>query len=402
MTPHDLSTSARRPRRDLLLLLASRSLRAFGFGLSAVTVAVHMESRGLSAVLIGVALAIGLASASLSGVAFAVVAARVGRRKALALCGLLMAIAGLDLAFAPASWLLVPAGLTGMLGLASIDLGPFATVEQAALAESASRSGRNRTFARYSVVGALAGAAGSLAAGLAQRDTGIVFAAYALLGAATATLPLLLSPAAESPARGGRVFGDLRPLAGLAALFALDAFGGGLVANAVIAYWLHIRFGAPLDLLGPVFAGIALVQAASYEVAGRLGDRIGLINTMVFTHLPSNVLLLLVPLSPTLGVAIGLLLARFCLSQMDVPARQAYVVSIVPPAERAGAVASTGALRGVAQALGPLLAGAALQTASLGLPFFVGGGVKIVYDLALYAGFRARRAEHETPGGQGR
>jgi MFS family permease len=246
------------------------------------------------------------------------------------------------------------------------------------------------------VLGALAGAGGSLAAALFQQGTSIGFIVYAALGALSAVAPLFLSPAVEAPGHGSPVFGSLRPLAGLAALFALDAFGGGLVANAVIAYWLHIRFGASIEELGPVFAGIALLQAASYEVAGRLADRVGLINTMVFTHLPSNLLLLLVPFSPTLWVAIGLLFARFCLSQMDIPARQAYVVSIVPPTERAGAVASTGAVRGLAQAIGPVLAGAAIQSASLGLPFFVAGGVKAVYDLTLYAGFRARKAEHET------
>jgi MFS family permease len=184
-------------------------------------------------------------------------------------------------------------------------------------------------------------------------------------------------------------------LAGLAALFCLDAFGGGLVANAVIVFWLHVRFGASLDILGPAFAGLALVQAASYEAAGRLGDRFGLINTMVFTHLPSNLLLIVLPFCPTLWIALGLLLVQFSLSEMDVPTRQAYIVSIVPPSERAGAVASTGALRGVAQAFGPILAGAAIQSARLGLPFIVGGGVKAVYDLTLYAAFRNRRAEHE-------
>ena len=382
-------------RRDIALLFSSRALRAFGFGLSAVIIALHLEHRGVPAGLIGFALGVGLASASLSGLLFAVVSARIGRRAALALSGVLMALAGLDLALAPSLWLLVLAGLTGMLGLAAIDLGPFATVEQATLAEATSAQARNRAFARYSVLGALAGAGGSLAATLFQRDTSSGFLVYAALGALSAVAPLFLSSAVEAPQRGGPVFGSLRPLAGLAALFAIDAFGGGLVANAVIAYWLHVRFGASLDELGPVFAGIALLQAASYELAGRLGDRIGLINTMVFTHLPSNLLLLLVPLSPSLQVAIGLLLARFCLSQMDVPARQAYVVSIVPAAERAGAVASTGAVRGLTQALGPVLAGAAIQSASLGLPFFVGGGVKAVYDLALYVGFRARRAEHE-------
>ena len=182
----------------------------------------------------------------------------------------------------------------------------------------------------------------------------------------------------------------------MSALFAIDAIGGGLVVNAVIAYWLHVRFGAPANVLGPAFAGIALLQAVSYEVSGRLANRIGLIRTMVFTHIPSNLLLLLVPFSPSLPWAIGLLLARFSLSQMDVPARQAYVVSIVPPAERAGAVAFTGLVRGLGQAAGPVFSGAAIQGALLGLPFFVAGTLKLVYDLSLYAAFRSRPAEHET------
>jgi MFS family permease len=163
----------------------------------------------------------------------------------------------------------------------------------------------------------------------------------------------------------------------------------------VIAYWLHVRFGVGAALLGPVFAGAALLQTLSYEASGRLSSRFGLINTMVFTHLPSNVLLLLVPFSPSLSWAIGLLLARFALAQMDVPARQAYVVSIVPPAQRAGAVAMTGAVRGVAQSFGPALAGIAIGTAAFGLPFFAAGGLKIVYDLALFGAFRRRKADHE-------
>jgi hypothetical protein len=215
-----------------------------------------------------------------------------------------------------------------------------------------------------------------------------------VLGAATAALPLFMTARVEAPAPAP-AFGSFRPVAGLAALFALDSFGAGFVANAVIAYWLHLRFGAEAGTLGPVFAGVALLQTLSYEVSGRLSTRFGLINTMVFTHLPSNVLLLLVPFSPTLAWAIGLLLARFALSQMDVPARQAYVVSIVPPAERAGAVAMTGAVRGVAQSFGAALAGLAIGAAAFSLPFLAGGLLKIVYDLALFGGFRNRRAEHE-------
>jgi hypothetical protein len=177
---------------------------------------------------------------------------------------------------------------------------------------------------------------------------------------------------------------SLKPLAALSALFALDALGGGFIVQPVVAYWLHVRFGAGANVLGPSFAAIAVAQAASFEVAPLIAMRIGLVRTMVFTHLPSNVLLLLVPFSPSLPIATALLIVRYSISQMDVPTRQAYVVSIVPPAERAGALALTGSVRGVAQAIGPVLAGIAIQAAAFGVPFFAGGGLKIAYDVSLY------------------
>jgi MFS family permease len=383
-------------RVDRALLLAARGLRAFGFGFAAVLIGVHLEARGLSPGLIGLTLGIGLAAASLSGLASAAIATRWGRRAALAISGALMALSGLDLALATSPTFLVLSGITGMLGAASIDYGPFSSVEQAVLAETAVPASRNVAFARYSLTGGLFNACGGLAAALATRaaDTTTFFFAYAIIGVATAAVPLFMSSRVERA--GERLgLGSLRSLAGLAALFALDSLGGGFVANAVIAYWLHARFGVGAAVLGPVFAAVAVLQALSYEASGRLADRFGLINTMVFTHLPSNVLLLLVPLSPNLGTAVAVILARFALSQMDVPARQAYIVSIVPPEERAGAVAMTGAVRGVAQAFGPALAGVAIGAAAFGVPFFAGGGLKIVYDLALFAGFRKRRASHE-------
>jgi len=381
---------------DRRLLLASRGLRAFGFGFSAVLIGIVLERRGLSPLLIGLTLSIGLAAASLSGLASAWAAARWGRRYVLAVAGVLMALTGLDLTFATQPLLLVLSGLTGMLGAASIDLGPFASVEQAVLAETATASELNIAFGRYSLTGGLFNAAGGLAATLASTpaSTRALFILYAVIGAATAALPLFMSIGVEH-ATGSPAFGSLRPLLGLAALFALDSFGGGFVANAVIAYWLHARFGVGASLLGPVFAAVAVLQSLSYEISGRLANRIGQINTMVFTHLPSNILLLVVPLSPSLPWAVALLLARFALSQMDVPARQAYIVSIVPPGERAGAVATTGAVRGIAQSFGPALAGAAIGAAAFGVPFFAGGTLKIVYDLGLYFGFRNRRASHE-------
>jgi len=382
---------------DRALLLGARGLRAFGFGFSAVLIGVYLERRGLSPGLIGLTLGIGLAAASLSGLVTASLAARLGRRRALSIAGFLMALTGLDLALAGQPALLVVAGLTGMLGAASVDLGPFASVEQAVLAEAVSPTARSVAFGRYSLTGGLFNAAGGLAATLATGDTAgrAFFLVYAAIGVVTSVLPLFMSARVEASGRPV-AFGKFRPLAGLAALFALDSLGGGFVANSVIAYWLHVRFAVDVQVLGPLFAAAAILQALSYEVSGRLGKRFGLVNTMVFTHLPSNVLLLLIPFSPNLGWALILLLLRFSMSQMDVPARQAYIVSIVEPEHRAGAVATTGAIRGLGQAVGPVLSGLAIQAALFGVPFFAGGALKIAYDLGLYAGFRGRRAEHEV------
>jgi len=388
-------------RSDWALLLVARGLRAFGFGFAAVLVGLHLEHAGLSPVLIGLTVGLGLASASLTGLGAVVFAVRFGRRATLAVTGLLMAVTGLDLALATQPSLLVLAGVTGMLGAGNLDLGPFAPIEQTAVAEVATPQQRNLAFGRYALIGGLFNAGGGLAAGFASfANLRVFFLLYAALGVATAVIPAFISRRAESDVRAP-AFGALRRrettrvLAGLAALFALDSFAGGFVVNAVISYWLHVRFGASPQVLGPVFAALAFLQSISFEVSARLSTRIGLINTMVFTHLPSNVLLLFVAFSPTLAWAVGLLLARFLLSQMDVPARQAYVVSIVPREDRAAALAVTGAVRGVAQAFGPVLSGVAIGAAAFGLPFYAGGGLKIGYDLALFAAFRNRRADHE-------
>ena len=384
--------------RDLRLLLAARLLRAFGFGFAAILVPLQLERRGLSATAIGVALALGVLGAGAGSLGWARAAPSLGRRRSLALIGVLMAATGLDLALARPEWILALAGVTGMLGAAAVDLAPFAALEQAVLTETVEPRRRNLAFSRYAMTGGLATAAGGFSASLASPGArgDSFFILYALIGLSTAVLASLLSERVET----GRVSADRgersKPAVyALAGLFALDALGGGLVVNSMIAYWLHVRFHAGLAVLGPAFGVIALAQAASYELAGRLADRLGLVRTMVMTHLPSNVLLILVPLSPNLSVALALLIVRFSLSQMDVPTRQAYVVSIVPPADRAGAAALMTAARGTTAAIGPAIAGAAIQAAAFGLPFILGGGIKIVYDLALYLGFRHRPAEHE-------
>ncbi|HEX6548069.1 MAG TPA: MFS transporter [Candidatus Dormibacteraeota bacterium] len=398
-------------RRDYWVLMTARVVRAFGFGYSAVLVGIHLQARGLSAPQIGLVLSVGLAAASLTGLASAAATARIGRRMTLSLIGILMALCGLDLAFATSPWLLVLAGVTGMMGIASTDLGPFLAVEQAVLAQAADPSTRNRAFARYSLTGGLAGAAGGFAAalGTSLHRTELFFMVFAGLGVVTALLPVLLSPDVEGN-REEPVFGNFRPLIGLSALFALDSLGNGLVVNAVIAYWLHVKFSVSPAVLGPSFAVMSLLGAFSFELSGRLADRIGLVNTMVFTHLPSNLLLMLIPFAPAFPVALGILLVRALVVQMDQPARQAYVVSIVKPSERSGALAITGAVRGVANGVGPVVTGAAIQAASLGIPFYIGGTLKTLYDIGLYFGFRRRMGDHEelrrpaagaTPGGPG-
>lgn len=386
-------------RRDYRLLIIARTARAFAFGFAGILIGVHLQSRTLSSTEVGIALAAGLAAGSLSGLVSAAASARFGRRRTLTALGLLMALSGLDLAFSTQHWLLIVAGLTGMMGVAGTDNGPFLAVEQAMLTQAATPVRRNRAFARYSLTGALAGAVGGFAAGVGTSParTQLFFLLFALLGLATGVVPLFISREVEGEL-DARAFGSLKPLIGLSALFAVDSLGTGLVTTAVLVYWLHIKFGASPVLLGPVFGAMSLLAALSFELSGRIADRIGLVNTMVFTHLPSNLLLVLVPFAPGLLWALAILMLRSTMVSMDQPARQAYVVSIVPPNERAGAIAFTGAARGIASAAGPVITGAAIQAASFAFPFVTAGALKAAYDIALYVGFRRRFGDHEVRG----
>jgi predicted MFS family arabinose efflux permease len=313
---------------------------------------------------------------------------RLGRRRCYRALFVLMAVAGT--VFAETSWLpaLLVAALTGTVSTDVVESGPFTSLEQAMLPHAGSDS--TRLFAAYNTVATLAGSLGALVALAGSSPHWLL--AYPLAAAAGLVVSARLSPAVEA---GEELGAELRPplhrsrgiVVRLSALFALDSFGGGFVPQTFIAYLFTRRYDASPHTLAVVFFAIGILQAVSFQAAVRLAARIGLLRTMVFTHLPSNVLLVAVAFAPSLRTAIALLLARFLLSQADVPTRQAYVVAVVDPSERTAAAAYTNTARYVTRPVAPLVAGLALR-ASLGAPFVVAGVLKSVYDLGLWALFR--------------
>ena len=397
--------------RDGKLILTARAVRTFAYGYLSVILGVYLETLGLAPWQIGAVLTATLAGSAVLTVVFSLLADTSGRRLMLLISAGLMAAAGGAFAATSSYPLLLLASLTGTIGATSGEVGPFLSLEQSVLPQTTDPRHRTTLFGAYNTAGALAGAAGALFAaapaavegwtGLdAAQSLRAMFVLYAALGTCVLLLFSRLSPQVEVSGEGRAV---RRPGLGasrgivlrLAALFGLDSLAGGFVVQSLMAYWLHLRWGAGPEVLGPVFLGIGLLQAASFLTAAKLASRFGLINTMVFTHLPSNLLLMLVPAAPSLRWAIALLLARHALSQMDVPARQSYTMAVVAPGERIAAAAATNVARNIAQAITPILSGVAMQTVALGLPFVLGGGLKIVYDLTLFAVFRRIRPPEE-------
>lgn len=329
----------------------------------------------------------------------------------------LVVLAGAVFAATTSFWALAVAATVGVLSPSGNEVGPFLPIEQAALAQELPPDRRTAALAWYQLAGALATAAGALAGGglvEALRGAGwselastrAVFVAYAAAGAVLAGLAAFLSPAVEAPVLPPAAASGPRPLLGLhrsrgvvlrlAGLFSLDAFAGGLVVQTFVAWWFHARFGAGPALLGAIFFGANLLAGVSALSAAAIARRIGLLNTMVVTHLPSNVLLALVPLMPTLPLAVGVLLLRFSISQMDVPTRQSYTLAVVAPDERSAAAGVTGVARTLGAALAPAVAGPLYASAALsGVPFLAAGALKIAYDLLLWRAFRAVRPPEE-------
>jgi MFS family permease len=313
--------------------------------------------------------------------------------------------------------LLGAAALLGVLSPSGYEVGPFLSIEQASLAQLVPDRQRTRFFAWYNLVGSLATALGALVSGLlvsalvasgtarqeAYRSTVI---GYAVVGVALVLIFVALSRAVEvppSPPTNGRRLGLHRSrgaVARLSGLFALDAFAGAFLIQSLLAYWLTLRYAVPPAALGGIFFAANLLAGFSALIAGRLAQRFGLVNTMVFTHLPSNILLLLVPLMPTLPSTVAILLLRFSISQMDVPTRQSYTMAVVSPDERSAAAGVTTTARSVGALLSPTMS-AQLMTipALMGAPFFIAGSLKIVYDLLLYRGFRSVKPPEESEAG---
>ena len=406
--------------RDVRLLFATRSVRLFAYGSLSVVLVLYLAEAGLSEARIGLLLTLTLLGDTAVSLALTTRADRLGRRRVLLLGAALMVLAGALFASTTAFALLLLAATVGVISPAGNEVGPFLAVEQAALAQSVPEDRRTPTFAWYALAGAFSTALGSLAGGaLAARlqragwpalaSYRAVVVGYGALGVALLALFTRLSPGAEAPparrGAGGRpsflqphlgLHRSRRMVLRLAALFAVDAFAGGFVVQAFVAYWFHRRFGADPALLGRIFFGANALAGLSALSAAWVARRIGLVRTMVFTHLPSNVLLFVVPLMPTLPLAMGALFLRFSISQMDVPTRQSYTMAVVDPDERSAAAGVTGIARTVGSSLSPLAAGPLYAVPALaGFPFLIAGALKIAYDLALYLSFRRLPAPEE-------
>jgi MFS family permease len=405
---HELTPDAR-------LLFLTRFTRLFSYGPVSVVLVLYLTEVGLSEAKIGILLSLTLLGDTLISLGLTTRADRIGRRRTLTIGTILIAGAGLAFASTSNFLILAVAGTIGVISPSGNEVGPFLPIEQAALAQVTPGRARTEVFAWYTLAGAIATAAGALAAGLltassrrasapAVAGERAVIVLYASLGLLLAVFFRRVSPAAEAPRNpGSRTKRTLLGIASsravglkLSGLFALDAFGGGFIIQSFAAYWFHLRFGVSPAALGGIFFGANLFAALSALSASWLASRIGLVRTMVFTHLPSNVLLILVPLMPNLALAIVVLLLRFSISQMDVPTRQSYTMAIVPPEERSAAAGITGVARTTGAAIAPVFAGLLFARPSLiNLPFFIAGALKIVYDLLLYSAFARVRPPEE-------
>jgi MFS family permease len=390
------------------VLFLTRFVRLFSYGALSVVLVFYLTGLGLSAAQTGTLLTLTLLGDTVVSLCLTTQADRIGRRRMLVVGAALMTGEGIVFASTRNFLLLTVAGTIGVISPSGNEVGPFLPIEQAALSQIEPARSRTQVFAWYSLAGSIATAVGSLVAGfLVQglRTTAMsplaseraVLLLYSVMGLVLALLFRTISASAEVRVDSGRPVGVQRLLGlgssrsvvlRLSGLFALDAFGGGFVVQSFAAYWFYLRFGVEPATLGAIFFGANIFAGISALLASRLAARIGLVKTMVFTHLPSNLLLILIPLMPNLSLAILVLLLRFSISQMDVPTRQSYTMAIVDPEERSATAGITGVARTTGAAIAPLFAGMLFARPSLiNLPFVIAGTLKIAYDLLLYRAF---------------
>ena len=404
--------------RDIPFLFCTRSIRLFAFGLVSVILVFFLTERGFSTTQVGWLLTLTLLGDAVISLLLTTRADRWGRRRTLAISGCLMVLAGLAVLATGNFWLLALAMTIGVISPAGNEVGPFLAVEQAALAHLVEDHRRTHYVAWYNVAGFSATALGALTGGALSGwwqhhhvppllSYERLFWFYAGAGVVLIVLSMQLSRAVEVETTPAKFRGFVAQWTGLhesrpvvlrlSSLFALDAFAGGFIVQSILAYWFYLKFGATNLELGGLFFATNILSGISALVAIPLSKRLGLVNTMVFTHLPSNVLLMAVPLMPTFHLAVGFLLMRHLISQMDVPARQSYVMAVVPASERSAANGITATVRSLGSGLAPSLAGMMLTTAALAsAPIYLAGGLKIIYDLALYRGFRQVKPPEEA------
>ena len=395
---------------DGRLLFLTRFARLFAYGSLSVILVFYLIGLGLTEIQSGLVLTLTLAGDVVVSLYLTTRADRIGRRRMLIVGSILMAAAGLAFAFTRNLFFLILAGTIGVISPSGHEVGPFLSIEQAALSHIVPATARTEVFAWYTLAGSLATALGALFGGLVTQalqqsmapvaSYRVVVLLYAALGiflvllfrrlSALVEVSTVQSP--ESSVGVANVFGITRSrnvVLKLSSLFALDSFAGGFVLQSFAAYWFYLRFGVKPATLGAIFFWANVFAGISALLASRLASRIGLIRTMVVTHLPSNLLLILVPLMPSLSLAVLVLLVRFSISQMDVPARQSYTMAVVHPEERSAAGGITGVARTTGAAISPLFVGFLFARPSLvNAPFFIAGSLKILYDLLLYYSFR--------------
>jgi MFS family permease len=403
-----------KPNSNITILFATRIIRLFCYGFLSVVLALYLSEAGLTESQIGVLFTLTLIGDAVITLWLTTSADRFGRKRTLILGALLMAGAGVAFVLTRNFILLIISAIIGVISPADKDIGPFLSVEQASLTHLIPNEKRTQMFAWYNLAGSFASAIGALAGGwLAQvlqnnewtalESYRVVIIGYTIGGFLLLLLFLKLTisievgVAQDSVKRVFGLHGSREVVFKLSSLFAMDAFAGGLLVQSLMAYWFHIRFGVESGVLGSIFFGANILAGISALLAIRLANRIGLINTMVFTHIPSSILLILVPLMPTLPLAIGILLLRFSISQMDVPTRQSYTMAVVAPDERSAASGVTAIARSVGASVSPALTGLLFSVPPLfNAPFYLCGALKIIYDLLLFREFRAVKPPEET------